>query len=104
MTVEHLANVDVLGQPLQESTYQVPVVTGIGILGCEVAELWNEVMYHITSTETIKGSDADIRVRRTFYSRLRRFREELPIRFLCETNLTPSTCFLRFVLFPCVRC
>ncbi|KAH6991268.1 hypothetical protein BKA56DRAFT_228047 [Ilyonectria sp. MPI-CAGE-AT-0026] len=95
MNVEHLGNVDVLGQPLQESTYQVPVVTGIGILSCEVAELWNEVMYHITSTETIKGSDADIRVRRTFYSRLRRFREELPMRFLCETNLTPSTCFLR---------
>ncbi|KAF7549675.1 hypothetical protein G7Z17_g6218 [Cylindrodendrum hubeiense] len=95
MHLEEMENVDVLGQPLQDKSSQIPLVPGTSILSCELSEMWNELMHHTTSGETIRGSDADIRVRKAFYSRLRRFREELPSRFDYEKNLTPSTCFLR---------
>ncbi|KAH7156707.1 hypothetical protein EDB81DRAFT_398435 [Dactylonectria macrodidyma] len=93
--VERMCNVNVLGQPFKPSNGQIPLVQGTGFLSCVVAELWNELMHHINSSDTIRGSDADIRARRMFYIRLRQFREGLPPRFLYEENFIPLTCFLR---------
>ncbi|KAH7122183.1 hypothetical protein B0J13DRAFT_157389 [Dactylonectria estremocensis] len=96
MKVERVCNVNVLGQPFKPSNGQIPLVDGTGFLSCVLAELWHELMGHINSEETIRGSNADVRARRMFYSRLRQFREELPPRFLYEENFTPLTCFLRW--------
>ncbi|ROT35895.1 hypothetical protein SODALDRAFT_53529 [Sodiomyces alkalinus F11] len=90
-----MANVDVLGQPLEESSDKIPLVPGTLTLSCELSQLWNELMQHLTAPQTVRGSDYDVRLRKVFYTRLRRFREDLSGRFRVENNFTPSTCFIR---------
>ncbi|KAK7418274.1 hypothetical protein QQX98_004059 [Neonectria punicea] len=93
--VDGIGNVDVLDRPFKSSNCRVPLVLGANVHNCKLAELWNELMCHLTSDKAVRGSDADILLRKAFYSRLRQFREQLPSRFFYEKNLTPSTCFLR---------
>lgn len=90
-----MPNVDVLGQPLDDSSTKIPMVPGTLTINCDLAQMWNEVMQHTTAPHTVIGSDYDIRLRKVFYTKLMRFREDLPSRFRVENNFTPATCFIR---------
>ncbi|KHO00658.1 uncharacterized protein MAM_01436 [Metarhizium album ARSEF 1941] len=63
------ANVDVLGRLYDESDGTVPLVPGVNTVNCHLTELWNELMQYICQGAA-KGSDADLRVRKSFYCKL----------------------------------
>ncbi|KAG8414869.1 hypothetical protein J3458_008771 [Metarhizium acridum] len=88
------ANMDVLGRLHDEATGAVPLVPGINTINCNLTELWNELMQYICGG-AVKGSDADLRNRKSFYCKLLAYVAQLPPRFHCRSNMTPETCMMR---------
>ncbi|KAF4511812.1 hypothetical protein G6O67_001020 [Ophiocordyceps sinensis] len=88
-------NIDVLGRPFEESPCLVPHVPGINAAACSLSELFYEIMTHNVDENTVWGSDADLRIQKRLYSKLRHMTEAWPRRFYVENNIAPGTCFLR---------
>lgn len=88
-------NTDVLGQPFEGSSCEVPLTAGIISPMCVLSELFFEVMTHNANEGIVRGSASDIRTRTRFYSDLQRLDENLPDRLLASHNGSPSTYYLR---------
>ncbi|KJZ70966.1 hypothetical protein HIM_09621 [Hirsutella minnesotensis 3608] len=89
------SNVDVLDRPFEESPCRIPIVPEINAATCSLAELFYEIMLHNTNEETVCGSDDDLRIRKSFYLKLRRMVDTWPKRFYVENNFAPGTHYLR---------
>lgn len=94
-TADGLESLDAVDQPYHQSQTTSIAIPGMLHSLSELSILCYEIMQYLTSDGIVKAGEEDIRTRKHFYARLRRFRHELVRQLLFEHNLNPTTCFLR---------
>jgi hypothetical protein len=72
-----------------------PLVTGLFGEFCSLSLILYEIMSWNRDAKVPVGGEHDLLMRRQFYDKVRRRREDLPRRMREDINFTPQTCFLR---------
>lgn len=96
----NLKPVDLFGNPHNQASRSPPFVPGALYLACDLMlMLYSSMEWNIRS-ESIYGTEEDLKVRRQKLQEVRRWRDALPLNMRDDINFTPQTCYLRCVTQP----
>lgn len=90
-------NVDLFGQPYTSASFRPPFAPGLLNAACDLNILQNEIM-HFNENASRSNYEADFPTRKMFYNKVLAWRKSLPNHLWNESNYTPGTSLLRFVV------
>lgn len=91
------SNVDMFGNPFTAESRPPAVVPGTFHATCDLSGFLYRSMEWNTKTSDI-GGDQDLKQRVSLHAEVLKWHAGMPKRFKVEHNLTPQTCFLRYVV------